>query len=156
MGVSLGTMATTTTTTTTTPTGTATDAPKPPTSKPMLWTGRVISTIVVLFMGVLPIVMFFTQREMMNEGMTKYGYPANAATPILIAEVVCAVLYAIPQTSVLGAILLTGYLGGAVATHVNAEEPFWFPVLFGVVVWLGLYFRSSRIRGLVPLRKHFD
>jgi hypothetical protein len=128
-------------------------APKPSTSKAMLWTGRVISTLVVLFMGVMPIVVYFTQRQMMTEGMTKYGYPAGAGTPILIAQVVSAVLYAIPQTSVLGAILLTGYLGGAVATHVRAGEPFWFAVIVGVLVWLGLWFRSARIRELVPIRK---
>ena len=71
---------------------------------------------------------------------------------IIIVEVVCAVIYAIPQTSILGAILLTGYLGGAVSTHVRAGEPFFLALIVGVLVWLGLYLRDERLRALVPLR----
>jgi hypothetical protein len=63
------------------------------------------------------------------------------------------ILYAIPQTAVLGAILLTGYLGGAVSTHVRAGEPFFFPVIVGVLVWLGLVLRDPRLRSLAPLRR---
>jgi len=69
---------------------------------------------------------------------------------------VCTVLYLIPLTSVLGAILLTGYLGGAVATHVRAGEGLFslvFPIIFGVLIWLGLYLRDDRLRALVPLRR---
>src|SRR5947207_12090866 len=97
-----------------------TDAPTRTTSKAMLWTGRIISAIPVLMMGALGLVMFFAFPEKVTEGMTKYGYPTNVGRPLLIAEVVCALLYLVPQTAVLGAILLTGYLGGAVATHVRA------------------------------------
>ena len=123
------------------------------TSKGMLWAGRVISAVPVLFMGVLGVVMFFAAPGKVSEGMSKYGYPAGAAKPVLIAEVTCALLYAIPQTTVLGAILLTGYLGGAVATHVRVGEPFYFPVAMGVVVWVGLLWRDGRVRELVPGRK---
>ena len=123
------------------------------TSKAMLWTGRVISAIPVLMMGGVGLVMFFAAPEKVTEGMTKYGYPANVGRPLLIVEVLCAILYLIPQTSVLGAILLTGYLGGAVATHVRAAEAFWFPLIFGVLVWLGLFLREPRVRALVPLRR---
>ena len=125
--------------------------PKP--SKAMIWTGWVISAIPVLMMGVLGLVLFITQPAMLTEGMTKYGYPAGAVKPVFIVEMICVALYVIPRTAVLGAILLTGYLGGAVATHVHASEPFWFPVVFGVLVWLGLYLRDARIRALVPLRQ---
>jgi len=126
-------------------------APKP--SKAMLWTGRVLSAIPVLMMGVMGLVIFFTKPEMMKEGMTKYGFPENVAKPIFFVEMACVVLYVIPQTAVLGAILLTGYLGGAVCTHVRAGEPFIFPLVFGVIVWLGLWFRDARVRELAPFRK---
>ena len=69
-----------------------------------------------------------------------------------ITELVCTILYVIPQTAVLGAILLTGYLGGAVVTHVRMGEPFILPALFGVVLWLGLYLRDPRLRVLIPFR----
>ena len=62
-------------------------------------------------------------------------------------------IYTIPQTSVLGAILLTGYLGGATATHVRVGQPFWFPIMMGVLVWAGLFLREERLRALIPLRR---
>ena len=95
----------------------------------------------------------FFAPEKVSEGMTKYGYPASVAKPILIAEILCGLIYAIPQTATLGAVLLTGYLGGAVATHVHAGEPFFFPIIFGLLVWLGLWLRDGRFRPLLPLRK---
>jgi hypothetical protein len=69
-----------------------------------------------------------------------------------IVEIACTVVYAIPQTAVLGAILLTGYLGGAIATHVRLEEGFLPPVILGVLVWLGIYLRDARLRALLPFR----
>ena len=81
-----------------------------------------------------------------------FGFPINEALPIGIVELLCTIIYLIPQTSVLGAILLTGYLGGAVATHVRVADPaFAGPLLLGVLVWVGLYLRDARIRALVPL-----
>jgi hypothetical protein len=71
---------------------------------------------------------------------------------IAIVELVCVLLYAIPRTSVLGAILLTGYLGGAISTHVRAGEPFILPLAVGVIIWLGLFLRDARLRDLLPLR----
>ena len=117
----------------------------------MRWTGYVLSAIPILFMTVGGLVFLFVAPDKVSEGMTKYGYPAAAAKPILIAEIVCGLLYAIPQTATLGAVLLTAYLGGAVATHVHAGEPFLFPIIMGVLVWLGLWLRDSRHRGLLPL-----
>jgi len=83
------------------------------------------------------------------------GWPTNVALALAIAELGSLVLYLIPQTAVLGAILLTGYLGGACATHVRIADygHFWIPVAIGVVFWLGLYLRDARIRELAPLRK---
>jgi hypothetical protein len=113
----------------------------------------VISAIPVIFMTVGGLVFLFFASDKVTEGMTKYGYPASAARPILIAEILCGLIYAIPQTAALGAVLLTGYLGGAVATHVHAGEPFFFPIIFGLLVWLGLWLRDVRLRTFLPLRK---
>jgi hypothetical protein len=91
---------------------------------------------------------------MMAEGMKKYGYPSQDMLVVVGLEISCGIIYAIPQTAVLGAILLTGYLGGAVATHLRADElpKICGPVLFGVLAWLGLYLRDARVRALVPFR----
>jgi hypothetical protein len=117
----------------------------------MVWVGRILSALPVLMMvgtGLFGLL----KPQAMAPQFAHYGYPDGALVRILIVEVVCALLYAIPNTSVLGAILLTGYLGGATATHVHAGEPFFLPIIVGVVVWLGLYLRDGRIRALVPLR----
>ncbi len=87
------------------------------------------------------------------EGFVKYGYAPQAPFYIGIVEVLCAVLYLIPQTAVLGAILLTGYLGGATATHARVGEPYFIPILFGVLLWGGLYLRDERLRALIQLRR---
>ena len=126
--------------------------PSRPTSKGMLWTGRIISAIPVLMMGVMGAVMLVAFPDKAAEQMTKHGYPPGVTRPLLVVEIVAVVLYVIPQTAVLGAILLTGYLGGAVATHVHAREPFWVAVLVGVLVWLGLVMRDPRLRALLPWR----
>ena len=121
-------------------------------SKAMLWTGRVISAlpaIMLLFGASLNLM----RSPMAVQGLAKYGYPAGALIPIGIAALVSTILYIIPQTAVFGAVLLTGYLGGATATHVHAGEPFSMPVLCGILVWIGLYLREPRLSGLVPLRK---
>lgn len=115
--------------------------------------GWILTGLVVLWIGVAGMIFAITQRAMVEENMTKYGYKVSTITPIHIVAVACVILYAIPQTAVLGAILLTGYLGGAVSTHVRFGDPWFFPVIFGVLVWLGLYLRDPRIRALVPFRK---
>ena len=123
-------------------------------SKAARVTGWVITTLIILWMGVLGLVIALTQREMVEKDMAQHGYPASSIMWIFAAELVAVILYAIPRTAVLGAILLTGYLGGAVSTHVRANDgQFWMPVLFGVLVWIALYLRDPRIRDLAPLRK---
>ena len=123
------------------------------TSKSKLWTGRVLSTLIVLFM-LMDGVMKLFKPQVVVEATTKLGYPESTIVPIGLAATLGAILYAIPQTAVLGAILLTGFLGGAVATHVRAGESNWyFAVLFGVIAWLGLVLRDERIRDLLPIRK---
>jgi hypothetical protein len=92
--------------------------------------------------------------QMVDEFVNRFGYPASAAPVLGAVELACVVLYAVPRTAVLGAILLTGYLGGAVATHVRIGDPsFLIPLGLGVVAWAGLYFREERLRALLPLRR---
>jgi hypothetical protein len=121
-------------------------------SKGMLWTGRVLSGLVVALM-LLGLSMGFLKPEVSRQGMKDMGYPEAVGMPVTIALLVSTLLYAIPRTSVFGAILLTGYLGGAVATHVRLLQPaFVIPLVVGVVVWLGIYLREGRLRVVLPLR----
>ncbi|MFO0790819.1 MAG: DoxX family protein [Pirellulales bacterium] len=123
------------------------------TPKAMYWTGWVMSVLVCL--PFLPSAMFkiMQHEEYVIKGFTQMGWPLNTAVPLGIIELACVVLYLIPQTAVLGAILLTGYLGGAISVHVHHSQPFWMPAVMGVLVWLGLYLRDARVRELAPLRK---
>jgi hypothetical protein len=121
-------------------------------SKGALWTGRVLSALPVLMM-LAGVVYSFARPDKVKADFAKYGYPEHYLQRLAIVELACVVLYVIPQTAVLGAILLTGYLGGATATHVRAAEPFFIPIVVGIVVWLGLYLREPRLRALVPLRR---
>ena len=127
-----------------------------PISKSQLWTGRVLSTLGVLFL-LMDAVMKFFKPAMVVETTVKLGSSASAITPLGILLLTCVALYCIPPTRVLGAILLTGYLGGAVATHVRVGDPLFshilFPTYIALLLWLGLYFRDPALRAFVPLRK---
>jgi len=126
-----------------------------PISKKRLWAGRILSALPVLLM-VFTGVFGVLKPAVALAGFVHYGYPESAFLPICMVEIACAIVYAIPRTSVLGAILVTGYLGGATATHVRAGEPFFLPVIVGVLVWAGLFLRDDRLRALVPLRTQTD
>jgi hypothetical protein len=122
-----------------------------PPSKALFWTGIICSTLPVLlllFSGVMKLI----QPEGMKEGFDHLGWPMKLALPLGILELTCTVIYLIPKTSILGAILLTGYLGGAIATHVRIEEQFIPQTIAGILVWLGLFLRDARLRALLPLR----
>jgi hypothetical protein len=119
-------------------------------SKGTLWTGRIISALPVLFL-LMDGAMKLFKPAFVVEATVKLGYSESVIVPIGVVLIVCTILYLIPKTSVLGAILLTGYLGGAVATHVRTGESLFsivFPVIFGVLLWLGLYLRDTRLRAL--------
>jgi uncharacterized membrane protein YphA (DoxX/SURF4 family) len=121
----------------------------------MLWTGYVVSALPVLAL-IMSAVMKFAQPPDVAKGFEHLGWPMNLALALGIVELTCTALYVIPQTSYLGAILLTGYLGGATATHVRVGDSvsnFITPVIIGILVWLGLFLRDSRLRALVPLRR---
>jgi DoxX-like protein len=121
-------------------------------SKKMLWTGLIISALPVLllvFSGVLKLI----KPAVVVEEFARLGYPESLVVGIGILELSCTVVYLIPRSSVLGAILLTGYLGGAVATHVRIGDPFFNPIIPGILVWVGLFLRDNRLRALIPLQR---
>jgi hypothetical protein len=122
--------------------------PSPPVSKAMFWTGWVLSVLpclMLLMSGVMKLV-----PGAIGDGFEKLGYDPNLAIGLGITEIACTIIYLFPRTSVLGAILLTGYLGGAVATHVRVHDLFIVPIILGVVLWLGLWLRDARLHALVP------
>lgn len=126
-----------------------------PTSKAMTWAGRIVSGITVLFLIFDGVTKVMKVPQVMAAS-AKMGYPASAIVGTGITLLICVALYVIPRTSILGAILLTGYLGGAVATHVFVRDPVFdtvFPIIFGVLVWGGLFLRDGQLRGLIPLRR---
>jgi len=123
--------------------------------KGALWTGRIITGIVVLFLLVDAIMKVIESGPAM-EGSVQLGWPEQAVQGIGIVLLSATILYVIPRTSILGAIILTGYLGGATAVMVRAMQPghpYLFPVVFGVLVWAGLFLRDEKLRALIPLRK---
>ena len=104
----------------------------------------------LLFSGIMKLV----KRPAVVKGFAHLGYPESLALGIGILEIVCTLLYVIPRTAVLGAILVTGYLGGAIATHARLGEPVFTQVILGVLVWAGLFLRDNRLRALLPLRSY--
>ena len=127
-------------------------------SKSTIWIGRIVSGLPALFL-LVDGAMKLVKPAVVVEATTKLGYSESLIVPIGIILIACTLLYLIPTTSVLGAILLTGYLGGAVATHVRAAEggvfPIIFPIIFGALLWLGLYLNDTRLRALIPLRSSY-
>jgi len=122
-------------------------------SKTMLWTGRIMSTVPVL-LTLLGAVMKIMKVPAVIEGFASHGLGANLIVPVGILEVVCVVVYVIPRTAVLGAILMTGLLGAATLTNLRVGDPTYpMPVVLGMMVWGGLYLRDVRLRVLIPLRK---
>ena len=126
-----------------------------PVSKGRLWAGRIMSALPVLFL-LMDGVMKLVKPEFVIKATVQLGYPESVIFGLGIVVLVCVILYVVPRTAVLGAILLTGYLGGAVATHVRVGDPLFshalFPVYFAMLLWGGLYLREERLRALIPLR----
>jgi DoxX-like family len=123
-----------------------------PVSKRRLWTGRIMSAIpiaMLLFSGVMKLM----KPAPVVQGFAHYGYAESLIPVIGMLELACTILYAIPRTSVLGAILVAGYLGGATATNVRVgDASFFVTLLLGVLAWGGLYLGDERVRALIPLR----
>jgi hypothetical protein len=125
-----------------------------PSPKWMFWTGWVLSALPVLAMVASASMKLMHAPQFVEQWVGKLGYQEGALTGIGLLELACVVVYAIPRTAVLGAVLLTGYLGGAIATHVRIGDPgLAAPLVLGVLAWGGLYLRDERIRALMPLRR---
>jgi hypothetical protein len=119
------------------------------TSKTRVWIGRVISAWLVLFL-VFDAAVKILRLSVAVEGTTRLGYPAHLVAILGIVQLVCLAVYVVPRTRIAGAILLTGYPGGATATQVRVEDPwFLFPVAIGGLVWAGLWLRDSRVGSLL-------
>jgi len=132
------------------------DAQSAPLSKGRLWTGRIMSALPALFLFVDGVGKLVKPAPVV-QGTVQLGYPESVLVGLLIVLLSCTVLYVIPRTAILGAILLTGYLGGAIATHVRVGSPLFshilFPVYLAVLLWGGLYLRDERLRALIPFRR---
>src|SRR5882724_5812106 len=132
-----------------------TNAQAVPVSKAGSLVGRTISALMALFL------LFDGGMKVLKlapavEGTVRLGYPVSLVFAIGIVDLICVAAYAVPRTSILGAILLTGYLGGAIATQLRMRDPwFLFPVVIGVLLWAGLFLRDVRLRALIPLRSQF-
>jgi hypothetical protein len=120
------------------------------TAKKLYWGGWVMTVLPVLML-LMSTYFKLTQSPQAVEGFAKMGFPEGISVKLGIVELVCTVLYLVPQTAVLGAILVTGYLGGAVCVHVRGGEGFAMPVVLGVLVWGGLFLRDPRVRALLPV-----
>jgi hypothetical protein len=123
-------------------------------SNKQLWVGRTMSAMPALFL-LVDGAMKLVKPEVVIKATVELGYAESVIVPLGIVPLTCTILYLVPRTAVLGAILLTGYLGGAVATHVRAGQGLFeilFPVVFGALLWGGLVLRDERLRELLPLR----
>jgi hypothetical protein len=120
-----------------------------------IWFGRIVSALPALFL-LVDAIFKFVKPAAVVEATVQLGYPESVILPLGIVLLVSTILYLIPRTAILGAILLTGYLGGAVATHVRVGGPAFsiiFPIVFGILLWGGLYLRDPRVSTLMPLRQ---
>ncbi|MER9731429.1 DoxX family protein [Mesorhizobium sp. M0217] len=129
-----------------------------PVSSGALWTGRVLSGLIILFM-IFDDVIKLPPLDVVTQTMVPLGWPAdvNVARTLGIIGLISTALYALPRTSVLGAILLTGYLGGAIATNMRVGSPLFshtlFSVYLGIILWGGLYLRDPSVRTLIPFSR---
>lgn len=131
-------------------------SPAPAPSSPWLFRlfGWILSIAPCLLL-IFSAVMKFSGSPQLSEGFKHLGWPEKFAVALGVLELSCTLLYLFPPTAILGAILLTGYLGGAIATHVRIEEGFIPQALLGVALWLGLFLREARLRAILPLRFTF-
>ena len=118
----------------------------------VVWVGRIISwglSLLFLFSGTMKLV----GPPEVVQGMAQLGLPAHMMIPLALLEIGCTVVYLIPATSVMGAILLAGYMGGAMLTHWRVGDWFFLHVIIALLIWLGIYLREPRLKALIPFRK---
>jgi hypothetical protein len=123
------------------------------TSKSKLWVSRVFTGIITLALVTTAAMKIGQVPRIMVDGLTHAGIPESAVVPIALLELCCLALYLIPRTAVLGAVLLTGYFGGAIVVHIIGKESVFPLILIGLFVWGGIYFRVPALRSLLPLRR---
>jgi DoxX-like family len=124
-------------------------------SKTWIWAGRIVSTLVVLF-SVFDGITKVIKEPHVIAASAEFGFSPNEIVLIGALMLACTILYAIPRTAILGAVLLTGYLGGAVVSNIRVGHPVFeciFPVIYGVLAWGGIFVREPRVRELIPFRK---
>jgi len=122
------------------------------TSRKVVWVGWGISALASLMFAVSAVMKLVGGAEV-EQGLAHLGIPRSMLTPLSMLELACTAVYLIPATSVLGAILLTGYMGGAICTHWRVGDPFFIPVVLAILVWLGLYLREERLKVVLPLTR---
>jgi hypothetical protein len=120
-------------------------------STKIVWVGRVISVLVSLLFLFSAVLKVMDGPEVLKS-FQHLGLPVSMRIPLAILEITCVVIYLIPQTAVVGAILLTGYVGGTIVTAWRSGDPFYMQIALGILIWLGLYLRESRLKALIPLR----
>jgi uncharacterized membrane protein YphA (DoxX/SURF4 family) len=125
---------------------------KPSGSRALFWTGWILSILSALALLMSGIMKFMPITPEVEQGLQHVGWRADQVGTLGILEICCTIIYLIPQTAVLGAILVAGYMGGAIATHVRVGDPFIVQAIIPVVFWLGLWLREPRLRSLLPLR----
>ncbi len=128
---------------------------RPQTNTKLTWAGRVVTALLAVVYGMSGVMKLRGGPEL-AEGFGQLGLPESMGTPLGIVELVCVVLYLIPTTSVVGAILLTGYMGGAICTHWRVGDPFFVQILFAIAAWIGIYLREPRLWNVMPIRRGSD
>lgn len=123
-----------------------------PVSKKLLWAGYIATALPVLLLLFSASGKFF-KPEGMEANILPLGWRMDQMTWLGVVELGCIIIYLIPQTAVFGAVLLTAYLGGATAAHVRIGDPYFIPIIVGILVWVGIYLREPRLWDLAPLRK---
>ncbi len=125
-----------------------------PTSKTLLWTARILSILAVLFM-LFDSVGHLLKPAPVVQAFVQLGFPLRLSVCLGIIQLICIILYVIPRTAILGAVLLTGYLGGAVAIHMRVGNPVFectFPIIIGILFWAGLLLRDPQLRAVFPIK----
>lgn len=126
-------------------------SPDPVVSKAALWTGHIMSVLPCLML-LFSAGMKLAHPPQLDDGFKHLGIPVTQAFGLGVLELACTIIYLVPRTSVLGAILLTGYLGGAIQSHLRVGDPYYTQVILGVLLWGGLWLRDPRLRALLPLK----
>lgn len=121
-------------------------------SKPALWIGWILTAAIAAMLIFMSGIFKILQPQEVKDGFGHLGWDLELAMPLAVVEITCALIYLIPRTAVMGAVLLTGYIGGAIATHVRVGDAFVIPIVLGLLIWGALYLREPRLRALLPLR----